>query len=428
MHGHSGITDEELMETNQRAGKCRICGQEFYPFIDFGSMPIANAFLSKAELKNEYFYDLAAAFCPKCSMVQLVEQPARERMFHQGYPFFTGSSLRMIRHFEALADRVLSEYCQKENPFVVEIGSNDGTFLGKFSKCGMRHLGIEPSKNVAQTARTNGVRSRVDFFDEKIGREIAASEGLADAVVAANCMCHIPYLESVLKGVRALLKEEGVFVFEDPYLGDVLEKGSYDQIYDEHVYLFSVTAIQTLAERCGLEIFDLEHLDTHGGSMRFYLTHPGRKEINPCVGAWMQKEKHETKITEQETYDLFRQRCERSKEDLSGLLQRLQEEGKTVMGYAATSKSTTVIQYCKITQSQISAIADTTPFKQKKLSPGAHIPIVSTALFKNRPPDYAVLFGWNHQAEIMVKEEGFIQNGGRWIVYVPRVEILGSNR
>ena len=196
-------------------------------------MPIANGFLGAEDFATEYFFDLEVGFCPRCKMVQLASQPERERMFHENYAFFSSTSKGMAVHFKELAERVKTEYLTASNdPFVVEIGSNDGIMLQHFATAGIRHLGVEPSANVGRVAMDKGIRTICKFFDEELARAILSEDGQADAILAANVMCHIPYLHSVVAGFKILLKPRGVIIFEDPYFGYIVEKTSYDQIYD----------------------------------------------------------------------------------------------------------------------------------------------------------------------------------------------------
>lgn len=391
--------------------------------MSFGKMPIANGFLSPEEFAQEYFFELKVAFCASCGMVQLTEQPPRERMFHERYAFFSSTSVRMARHFEEFAITVMAELRGRRDPFVVEIGSNDGIMLRHFAKAGVRHLGIEPSANVAEAALEGGVRTVCAFFDESLARQIVAEHGQADAILGANVMCHIPYLHSVAAGIRTLLKPDGLLIFEDPYLGDVIEKMAYDQIYDEHALYFSLRSIKYLFAEHDLELVDVKPQPVHGGSMRYVLAQKGTRAPSPRVAGQLARE-DALGLDRPETYARFRQRVERSRDELMRVLHGLRRAGKRVVGYAATSKSTTTINYCGITPELVEFISDTTPIKQGKFSPGAHIPVRPYEEFKARYPDYALLFAWNHAEEIMAKEEAFRAAGGKWIVYVPEVQVL----
>jgi len=403
--------------------QCLICKSTVEPFLSFGRMPIANGFLTAEEFPGEYFFELKVGFCPRCTMVQLVEQVERERMFHEEYAFFSSTSVRMGEHFAQFAEDVMATRLAGPDPFVVEIGSNDGIMLQHFARAGIRHLGIEPSANVARAAQERGVHTVCAFFDEALARGIVAEHGRADAFLGANVMCHIPYLHSVAEGIRTLLKPEGVLIFEDPYLGDIIEKTAYDQIYDEHAFYFSVGSISALFAQHGLEMVDVIPQNVHGGSMRYVLALTGSRPVSRAVAAQRGKEE-ELGLGRRETYIAFRRNVERSRDQLMELLRGLKRNGKRVVGYAATSKSTTVINYCGITPALVEYISDTTPIKQGKYSPGAHIPVRPYEEFTARYPDYALLFGWNHAEEIMAKEQAFRTRGGKWIVYVPEVKIL----
>jgi len=404
-------------------GNCRVCGSAISSFMSFGKMPIANAFLRAEDFGREHFFELAPAFCQSCEAFQIVEQPAPDMMFHSDYAFFSGTSRNMTEHFKRYAAEVKDRYLNGPDPFVVEIGSNDGILIGNFAAAGIRHLGVEPSANVAAVAKQKGVNTIVRFFDAACARKIVEQHGKADAIVAANVICHIPNIDAVAAGVKLLLKPAGVFLFEEPYLGDMVRKTSYDQIYDEHVFIFSVGSVSRAFSKHGLEVFSAEPQSTHGGSMRYTLAPTGSRPTDPSVARQLAIEAG-LGLGRAETYEKFRVNCEKSREGLTTLLRRLRRESKKVVGYGATSKSTTVLNYCGIGPDDIEFISDTTPIKQGKFTPGSHIPVRSPEAFYRKFPDYAVLFAWNHAAEIREKETAFLAAGGRWIVYVPEVGII----
>ena len=403
---------------------CRVSGAPLTKVLDFGMQPLGNGFLEANDLGQEYFFPMEIGYSEVSMMLQLIEQPAPEKMFHDHYAFYSSTSNFMGQHFKQFANHVIqSSYLTKENPFVVELGCNDGIMLKNFAEQGIRHLGIEPSLNVAQEANKLGVRTRSEFFSESLADTIVSEEGQADAFLAANVMCHIPDIVGVVKGIKKLLKPTGVVMFEDPYLGDVVAKTSYDQIYDEHVFLFSALSIQYLFGLVGMELIDLLPQKTHGGSMRYVLGHKGAHPVKDAVTQIIAKEKAQG-LDSLATFVKFRANVEKSKLDLVTLLKDFKSKGKKVAGYAATSKSTTVLNYCGIGPDLIEYICDTTPIKQGKLSPGAHIPVVPYETFKNNPPDYALLLAWNHAEEIMAKEKEYVAGGGKWIVHVPEVAVV----
>lgn len=402
--------------------QCVVCRTNISPFMSFGRQPLANGFVTKEQFANEYFFELAVCFCPTCKMVQLAEQPEPQQMFNENYAFFSGTSKYMAEHFRKFAESITQDHLGEPDALVVEIGSNDGIMLQAFKRRGVRHLGIEPSANVAAVAKERGISTLVMFFNADTARRVVAEHGQADAVLGANVMCHIANLHSVAEGLQVLLKPKGVVAFEDPYLGDVIEKTAYDQIYDEHMFLFSATSVGYLFSQYGMELIDAVPQETHGGSMRYLLARRGARVPSPRVAERLHKE-FELGLDQPATFEQFRRNCERSREQLVSLLRKCKSDSRRVVGYAATSKSTTVLNYCDISPDLIEFITDTTPIKQGKYSPGKHIPVLPHERFCERYPDYALLLAWNHEKEILANEQEFMKRGGKWIVFVPRVEI-----
>ena len=403
---------------------CLISGENITPFMTFGQMPIANGFLAKNNFEKEYYFEMEVAFSNRSKMFQLINQPNPEQMFNENYAFYSGTSTYMANHFRNFSNDITERYLKEQkDPFIVEIGCNDGIMLKHFAKESIRHLGIEPSANVAKIAVDNGIQIMVDFFNTALANKIVAQNGKADVFIAANVMCHIPTINSVVEGIKELLKEDGVVIFEDPYLGDVIQKTTYDQIYDEHTFIFSVHSVQYLFNRFEMEVINVEHQITHGGSMRYTIANKGRKTVNKSVNHQLTLEKN-LGLDNPDIYQIFKKKCEVQKANLIGLLNEIKSKGKSIAGYAATSKSTTIINYCDITVDHLDCIYDTTPIKHGKFSPGAHIPIQNHNTFKNNYPDYALLFGYNHEKEIMAKETEFINQGGKWITYVPDIKLI----
>ena len=403
---------------------CRISGAPLKPFLNLGRQPLGNGFIVESDFSREYFYSMMVGFSPESKMVQLLNQPNPELMFHDEYAFFSSTSVAMAQHFLEFSSSVInSQYISKEDPFVVELGCNDGIMLKHFAQRGIKHLGIEPSINVARVANSNGVKTISEFFSSKVSSDILTNYGKADVFLAANVMCHIPHIKDVALAISLLLKKTGVLIFEDPYLGDVIEKTSYDQIYDEHVFLFSAHSVKYLFNLYGMDLVDVQWQKTHGGSMRYTVSHSGVYPISDNVKNLLEKEK-KIGLDESSTFDSFKVNVEKSKLELTNLLRKLKSEGKRICGYGATSKSTTILNYCGIGRETIDYISDITPIKQGKFSPGMHVPIVPYKAFLENPPDYALLFAWNHAEEIMAKEKNFTDSGGKWIVHVPEVKIL----
>jgi methylation protein EvaC len=267
-------------------------------------------------------------------------------------------------------------------------------------------------------ARSFGINSIVSFFGYESSNDILEDYGSADAILAANVMCHLPDLNDIAKGAHNLLKKTGVLVFEEPYLGSMLEKVSYDQIYDEHVYIFSAISVSKIFGRNGFELIDLMPQETHGGSMRYVLAKKGERQIKPIVSKILDNES-KLGFDNIKTYLQFRDNCENAKKLFISTLKQKKEEGKSIAGYGATSKSTTILNYCGVGSELIDFISDTTPIKQNKYSPGMHIPVKSYEYFKENIPDVIVLFAWNHAKEILEKERHLVDSEVEFISHLP---------
>ncbi len=412
--------------------KCPICNaNSLIQFISFGQMPVANAFIQSGELnKPEYTYEMAVGFCEYCKMVQLINNVPYEKYIvpdkigKRNYAFFSSISTKaMEEHFAEAAKEIERKFLEQDSK-VLEIGSNDGIFLKNFKN--NKILGIEPSNNVADVAIQQGIETITEFFSESLSNKIVLQRGKFKAIFSANVILNIIDLHDLLKGINILLEEDGVFIFEDPYIVDILEKTAYDQIYDEHVWYFSLTSLLNLLEMHNLEIFDAEKQWVHGGSMRVYACKKGKRDKTERLFQYLKEEK-EKGIDTIKPYLEFTERVKESKRELVNLLMGLKSQGKKIVGYAAASKGTIVMNYCNIGKEVIDYIADSTPYKQGLYNPGKHIPIVSPEYFQqDKNVDYALLSAWNHAEGIMEKEKDFLEKGGKFIVHYPKARILES--
>ncbi|WP_405097757.1 methyltransferase domain-containing protein [Micromonospora sp. NBC_01412] len=402
---------------------CRVCDGTVHEFLDLGRQPLSDAFREPDSDATEFFFRLAVGQCESCTMVQLTESVPREKMFHEEYPYHSSGSAVMREHFASTARRFLATELAVPDPFIVEMGCNDGVMLSTIQRAGVRHLGLEPSGRVAEVARAAGVRVRTAFFEDSTAAQVREAEGPAQVIFAANTMCHIPYPDSIFRGVDALLAPDGVFVFEDPYLGDLVAKTSFDQIYDEHFFLFSAHSVRAMAEHYGFELVDVERLPVHGGEIRYTLARAGRRTPSAAV-AGLLAEEDARGLSGMATLRGFADSVMRVRDDLVELLRRLRTDGSRVVAYGATAKSATVTNFCDIGPELVSYVCDSTPAKQHRLTPGKHIPVRPPTAFRDPYPDYALLFAWNHADEIMANEQEFRRSGGRWISYVPNVRVL----
>ena len=381
--------------------KCRIDGSYCNVFLDFGKMPIANGFCNKKNFKNEFFFKLKAAFNKKLSLFQIVDYPNPKKMFNKNYPFFTSSSNYMINHFKELSEFIKKKYFSKKS-IILEIGSNDGTFLKNFNK--KNAYGFEPSKSVHLKAKKQGLKSINKFFNLKNILSLKNLFKKVDVIVGANVFCHIPDQPNLIKSIDKLLNKNGTIIFEEPYLGAMYKKTSYDQIYDEHIYMFSLSSILKIYNLFGFELIDAIPQVTHGGSMRYILKRKGIAKKSQRLLKLLKLEKIK-KIDKFSACLLFKNKVIRSKYKLKKKIIEIKKKGFKICGYGATSKSTTILNFCKINKKMVDCIFDTTKEKIGKFTPGTHIPILDYNQFKNSNYKYVFLFAWNHKKEIMRKEK-----------------------
>ena len=380
--------------------------------MSFGKMPIANGFINKQDFEKEYFFDMEVGFSDDLSLFQLNDHPKPEVMFNQNYPFFSGSSEYMKLHFKEYANFIKKNFIQS-NSKIIEIGSNDGTMLKNFIELKNNAIGFEPSENVNIKAKENGVKTYNHFFNYKNVHDLKEFVKKTDIIYASNVICHIPNLNDLIEAIDILLNKNGTFVFEEPYLGSMLDKVSYDQIYDEHIYMFSASSISKIFKKFGFELVNISQQITHGGSMR-YIIKREKNEISHSVKKAIQYEK-EKKIDKIDSCIEFKKNCEKSRENILDKINTLKDKGKSICGYAATSKSTTILNYCQINSDYIDFICDTTKEKIGKYSPGMHIPIKDMDYFRKNLTDCIYLFAWNHKDEILNKEKNF---KGEWFSHV----------
>ena len=379
---------------------CRIDKKNCKVFLDFGKMPIANGFLKKKEFKNEYFFPMKVGFNKRLSLFQLYKNPNPKKMFNKNYPFYTSSSKSMTLHFKKYAKWIKTKFNKKSS--ILEIGSNDGTFLSNFKN--YFHIGFEPSKSVHNVAIKNNVNSKNKFFNLKNIDFLIKRKIKFDVIVGSNVICHIPNQNDLIKSMNKLLKKRGKIIFEEPYLGSMYDKVSYDQIYDEHIFMFSATSINKIYKLHGLKLIDVLPQKTHGGSMRYVITKNMDAKISKRLKKILLIEKNKNVDSIKGCY-IFKKNVENSKKKLVKKLNEMKKKNLKICGYGATSKSTTILNYCKIGPDMIDLIFDTTKDKINKFSPGMHIPIRNYKYFAKSNYKNIFLFAWNHKKEILKKEK-----------------------
>ena len=391
-------------------------------FLNLGRQPLANSFLNnvkKNTLRNEYFYNLKICFNTKNYLVSITKPVNPKKQYTDKYAHRASESKTMRLSFKKIAVKLFKRFGPRK---IMEIGSNDGIFLKNFKKKNV--IAVEPCKNLARITKKM-FKTYDEFWNLKLANKlIKQKRGEIDLIFSANTISHIPNLKETFKGISNILSKDGVLVIEDPSLLKVLQNNSYDQFYDEHVYVFSSISINNIIQNHGLRLFDVEHLSTHGGSNRYFICKKDGKYKKSSRLKRAIKREISHKLHKIQTYNKFSKRVNLSKKKLFNLMKRLKKNNKKIISYGATYKSTTVFNYCNLNSKIIDYVTDTTLNKQGKYTPGTHIKIISPEHGINNTVDYAFLGAWNFKKEIFKKEKNFFKRGGKFITHVPRVMTL----
>lgn len=408
-----------------RRDTCRFCkSKNLVKFLDLGKQPLAGGFLTKEQFSSEKFYPLELYICKECLLVQVLDVIDKETLFKE-YFYLSSVTKTLSQHFEDYAKILFEKFLKKQNSFLVEIGSNDGVLLKPLNKLGVKTVGVEPAKNVAKIAQSSGIEVVNDFFTEAVASEIANGYGKADIITASNVFAHIDDLDEVMRGIKILLKDDGVFVFEVHYLLNLILEMQYDMVYHEHMNYYSLPPLVKFFEKFGMEIFDAEMIPMHAGGIRVYVRNVGKRNepVSENIEKLLALER-QNGLHELETYKIFSQKVRKSKEELLKLIANLKIKGNKIVGYGASGRANTILNYCGINSKILDYIVDASPLRQNMCTPGTHIPIVSEEKFRSDKVDYAIILAWPYSKEIMEKEKIFIEKGGRFIKPLPKVEIL----
>lgn len=401
---------------------CRSCGsQELFPFLDLGEQPLANALLTREDLaRPEPTYPLKVVVCTDCTLVQITENVDPEILFRD-YIYFSSFSETMLSHAKEFADRLRADRGLNESSLVVEIASNDGSLLKNFVAAGVPVLGIEPARNIAAHAVSLGIPTVSEFFGTSLADQLAAAGCRADLMVANNVMAHVPDINDIVGGVKRLLKADGLFVMETPYVKDMVERLEFDTMYHEHYYCHSMTGLDHLYRRHGLTAVDVQWLPIHGGTIQLSVTHAGVADPSGRVRAMLADEKRWAADTR--FYAGMADRVAALKRQMLALLEKIRAEGKRVAAYGAAAKGATLLNYMRLGPDLIEYVVDRSTHKQGKYMPGSRIPIYPPARLSDDRPDYVVLLAWNLADEIMKQQEQYRRSGGKFIVPVPEVRV-----
>jgi hypothetical protein len=406
---------------------CRFCRTPLSrTFADLGVSPVANAFLSPAQLnKMEPFYPLHAYVCEACLLVQLEDFETPEQIFNDQYAYFSSYSDSWLDHARRYTELIAARLGLNANSFVVEIASNDGYLLQYFVKKGIPVLGIEPSGNVASVAKAKGIDTWVEFFTASSAQELVSKRRKADLILGNNVLAHVPALNDFIEGLKILLSEHGVITMEFPHLLCLIQDNQFDTIYHEHFSYFSFLAVTRIFATHGLRIFDVDRLSTHGGSLRIYATHEASKrwEEQASVAEVLVDERH-AGLDDISSYSNFSEQVNKTKLDLLRFLIDLKHAGKKIVGYGAPAKGNTLLNFCGIRSDFLDFTVDKSSQKQGMFLPGTHIPIVAPEKIFEIKPDYVLILPWNLQDEIASQMSGIAAWGGKFIVPIPQVRIL----
>ena len=407
--------------------KCRFCHHKLtHEFIDLVNAPPSNSFLTKEQLSEpEVFYPLKLYVCDNCFLVQIKEYKKSGEIFNEDYAYFSSFSTTWLEHAKKYVDMITARLGLDVASLVMEIASNDGYLLQYFKEKQIPCMGIEPSANTAQAARGKGIETLEEFFGVSFAERLVQEGRKADLIIGNNVFAHVPDVNDFVAGLKIALKDNGVITLEFPHLMQLIEQNQFDTIYHEHFSYFSLSTARLIFEKHGLELFDVEQLSTHGGSLRIYGKHKddASKNISPIVTALLREEKAKGMQTT-EYYDGFQNKADLVKCDLVDFLIKQKKDGKKVAAYGAAAKGNTLLNYCGIKRDLIKYVVDASPHKQGMFLPGSHIPVVKEEEIIRSKPDYVLILPWNIKHEIMEQLSYIREWDGRFVVAVPHLKIV----
>ncbi|MCG7318923.1 class I SAM-dependent methyltransferase [Brevibacillus laterosporus] len=405
--------------------QCRFCNSLLtHTFLDLGVSPLANSFIPPDCVDDmEPFYPLHAYVCDKCFLVQVGQFELPDQIFHH-YLYFSSYSSSWLSHAEKYTEMAIARFQLNNHSQVIEIASNDGYLLQYFHKHNIRTLGIEPAKNVAKISNDKGIPTKADFFGERLAKQLVQEGYKGDLIVANNVLAHVPQLHDFIAGLKILLQPNGMITIEFPHVLHLILGNQFDTIYHEHFSYFSLLTVQSILSNHELKVVDVEEIPTHGGSLRLFVKHKEDKEqIQPSVTKLIGKEQ-EHGLDHLPTYLEFSKKVEQMKINILSFFVKAHDMKKKIVGYGAPAKGNTLLHFCGIGKELIPYTVDQNPHKQGFILPGSRIPIKKPDEIQRTKPDYVLILPWNLKEEIM-EECSYIRNwGGKFVVFVPEVEVL----
>ncbi len=406
---------------------CRLCAAPLrHTLVDLGMSPLCESYVSRDQLNQmEPFYPLHVYVCGECFLVQLQAYVSAEHIFSD-YAYFSSFSDSWVEHCRVYAERMIDRFRLGPRDLVVELASNDGYLLQHFVAKGVPVLGVEPAANVAEVAARKGIPTLVKFFGEPAAQEMIASGQQADLLVGNNVLAQVPDLNDFVKGMKILLKPQGVITLEFPHLMRLMEENQFDTIYHEHFSYFSFTTAVKIFKAHGLTVFDVEELPTHGGSLRVFARHAAdhSKPVGQRASELLERETR-AGLDRLDCYASFGEQVKQTKRKLLAFLIAAKQEGKSIAGYGAPGKGNTLLNYCGIRTDFLDYTVDRSPHKQGKYLPGTHIPILHPDKLRETRPDYVLILPWNLKHEIMDQVSYIRSWGGRFVVPIPEATLCG---
>jgi len=405
---------------------CRHCETPLaLDFLDLGSAPPSNALLTaESLLRPEKWYPLQVKVCTTCWLVQTIDYADRAELFAEDYVYFSSYSSSWVRHAARYVEAMVERFALTTRAMVVEVAANDGYLLQFVRERGIPCLGIEPTASTASAARARGIEIVESFLGRALGQRLAGEGGAADLIVANNVLAHVPDINDFVAGIAALLKPQGVVTFEFPHLAQLVAERQFDTVYHEHFSYLSALAVTRILERNGLQVFDLEALSTHGGSLRVFAqrTGSGRQPVQPSVADMLARERL-LGLESSAFYVKFQTLANRIKNDCLAFLLEAHKAGKTVAAYGAAAKGNTLLNYAGVKPDLLSFVVDKNPQKQGRYLPGSRIPIGDPDWLRQRKPDYVAILPWNLRDEVAEEIAWVAEWGGRLVTFVPGLHV-----
>ncbi|WP_299290896.1 class I SAM-dependent methyltransferase [Nitrosopumilus sp.] len=406
--------------------KCRFCNSSINNvFVDLGISPLSNSFLKENDLSEpEKKFPLKVLVCQKCFLVQIPEFETPDNIFSE-YAYFSSYSKNWLNHIQNYVEMISKKINLNQNSLVVELASNDGYLLQFFKDKKIPVLGIEPAANVAKVAQQKGIETMVNFFSEKLSDGLVKKSIKADLIVGNNVLAHVPNINDFIRGMKKILKSDGMINMEFPHVLELIKNNQFDTIYHEHFSYLSLNTVKMIFEFHNMTIFDVEEISTHGGSLRIYVKHKENENIpiKNSVELLLKKE-DEFGLLDISTYENFSQKTNHIKRKLIDFFNEAKQKGDKIVCYGAAAKGNTLLNFCKIGKEHIEYVVDNNPYKQGLYLPGTHLEIKDPIEIKNSKPKYIVILPWNIKDEIM-NDISFIHEwGGKFVIPIPEVEII----